>query len=86
MYRVCAPRREIGDISASAALQWEARSHPIVASGDAAPQPMKMGTIASPWRYDATADQAPPLANLRRPSNLRCTRSAAAFDGGAVQC
>ena len=39
---------------------------------------MKMGTIAALWRYDVTADQAPPLANLRRPPNLRYTRSAAA--------
>jgi hypothetical protein len=23
-----------------------------------APRPMKMGTIVSPWRYDAAADQA----------------------------
>ena len=30
-----------------------------------APRPMKMGTIASPWRYDAAADQSLQLANLR---------------------
>jgi site-specific DNA recombinase len=29
-----------------------------------APRPMKMGTIASPWRYDASAEQAPPPDNL----------------------
>jgi hypothetical protein len=29
------------------------------------PRPMKMGTIASPWRYDAAADQSLQLANLR---------------------
>jgi len=26
-----------------------------------APRPMKMGTIASPWRYDGEADRAPPI-------------------------
>jgi hypothetical protein len=31
-----------------------------------APRPMKMGTIVSPWRYDA-ARHALQLAKLRRP-------------------
>jgi hypothetical protein len=31
----------------------------------------KMGTIVSLWRYDASAGQAPPLDNLRRPPILR---------------
>jgi hypothetical protein len=53
MYRVCTPRREIGDISACAALQWEARSHPIVQSGNAAPRPMKTGNARSRLHYDA---------------------------------
>jgi hypothetical protein len=34
-------------------------------------RPMKMGTIVSLWRYDASAGQAPPLDNLRRPAILR---------------
>jgi len=36
-----------------------------------APRPMKMGTIVSPWRYDAMADYALQPANLRRPAILR---------------
>jgi hypothetical protein len=31
---------------------------------------MKMGTIASPWRYDAAARPALQSANLRRPAIL----------------
>ena len=31
------------------------------------PRPMEMGTTASPWRYDAVAEQAP------RPDHLRQT-------------
>jgi hypothetical protein len=36
-----------------------------------APRPMKLGTIASPWRYDAPAHSALQSANLRRPAILR---------------
>jgi hypothetical protein len=36
-----------------------------------APRPMKMGTTASPWRYDAAADHALQSANLRRPAISR---------------
>jgi hypothetical protein len=36
-----------------------------------APRSMKMGTIASPWRYDAGAHHALQSANLRRPAILR---------------
>ena len=32
---------------------------------------MKMGTTASPWRYDAAARHALQSANLRRPAILR---------------
>jgi hypothetical protein len=32
---------------------------------------MKMGTTASPWRYDAAAAQAIPPDNLRRTAILR---------------
>jgi hypothetical protein len=35
-----------------------------------APRPMKMGTIVSPWRYDAAAGCALQSANLRRPAIL----------------
>jgi hypothetical protein len=35
-----------------------------------APRPMKMGTIVSPWRYDAAARYALQSANLRRPAIL----------------
>jgi hypothetical protein len=31
-----------------------------------APRSMKMGTIASPWRYDVTTEEALRSANLRR--------------------
>jgi hypothetical protein len=36
-----------------------------------APRPMKMGTIASLWRYDAAADQAQRSDSLRWPAILR---------------
>jgi hypothetical protein len=35
-----------------------------------APRPMKMGTTASPWRYDGAADHALRPDNLRRPPIL----------------
>src|SRR5262249_35207362 len=38
---------------------------------DGAPRPMKMGTIVSPWRYDAAAAQAIRPDNLRGTSILR---------------
>jgi hypothetical protein len=34
-------------------------------AGSGAPRPMKMGTIASPWRYDASPRDALQLADLR---------------------
>src|SRR5689334_1747835 len=37
-----------------------------------APRPTKMGTIVSPWRYDAVARHSPQSANLRRPAILHC--------------
>src|SRR6266849_5790578 len=40
---------------------------------------MKMGTIASPWRYDAMVDYAPQSAILRRPAILRYASWRAAF-------
>jgi hypothetical protein len=40
---------------------------------------MKMGTIASPWRYDAAARHALQSANLRRPAILRYDSWAAVF-------
>jgi len=36
-----------------------------------APRPMKMGTIASPWRYDVAADQTIRPHDLRRTAILR---------------
>jgi hypothetical protein len=36
-----------------------------------APRPMKMGTIASPWRYDVAADQTIRPHHLRRTAILR---------------
>jgi len=48
---------------------------------------MEMGTTASPWRYEGTADLALRLANLRRPATLRFASRAAAFpisQGGPV--
>ena len=55
MYRVCTPRREFGDISACAALQWEARSHPIIRSGNGALGEMRTPDprIRSPMLYPA---------------------------------
>src|SRR5216117_515129 len=47
--------------------------------GSGAPRPMKMGTLASPWHYDAMADYALQPANLRGPEILRCTWWAAVF-------
>jgi hypothetical protein len=35
-----------------------------------APRPTKMGTIASPWHYDAAARHALQSASLRRPAIL----------------
>src|SRR5882762_2328347 len=37
---------------------------------------MKMGTIASPWRYDAAAQHALQPARLRRPAILHCASRA----------
>jgi hypothetical protein len=42
-----------------------------------APRPMKMGTTASPWRYDDAARHALQWANLRRPVILHYASSAA---------
>jgi hypothetical protein len=44
-----------------------------------APRPMKMGTIAAPWRYDAVALPAIQPDNLRRTAILRYASRAAAF-------
>jgi hypothetical protein len=38
---------------------------------DGAPRPMKIGTIASPWRYDAANAQAIRPDNQRRAAILR---------------
>jgi len=40
---------------------------------------MKMGTIASPWRYDAIADYALQPTNLRWPAIFRYVSWAAVF-------
>src|SRR5437016_1696575 len=44
-----------------------------------APRSMKMGTILSPWPYDAAACHALQPANLRRPAILRYASGAAFF-------
>src|SRR5260221_12229663 len=44
-----------------------------------APRPMKMGTIASPWRYDVAAAQAIQPEQRRRSAILRYTSWAAVF-------
>jgi hypothetical protein len=52
-----------------------------------APRPMKMGTIASPWRYDAIIDYTLQPTNLRWPAILRYASWAAVFgvsQGGPV--
>lgn len=52
-----------------------------------ASRPMKMGTIASPWRYDAAAADAIRLDNLRRTAVLRYASWAGClfdFAGGSV--
>ena len=43
-----------------------------------APQPMKMGTIASPWRYDAAVRRALQSPDLRHPAVLRYVLAGAA--------
>jgi hypothetical protein len=43
------------------------------------PRPMKRGTIASLWRYDATVEDAPPQDDVRRPAILRYAQWAAIF-------
>jgi hypothetical protein len=40
---------------------------------------MKMGTIASLWRYDATVEDAPPQDDVRRPAILRYAQWATIF-------
>jgi hypothetical protein len=40
---------------------------------------MKVGTIVSPWRYDAAARHAPQSVNLRRPAILHYASWAAVF-------
>jgi hypothetical protein len=39
---------------------------------NSAPRPMKMGTIVSPWHYDAAIRYALQLAKLRRHSIQHC--------------
>jgi hypothetical protein len=48
-------------------------------SYNGAPRPMKMGTIVSPWRYDAIADDALRPTNLRWPAIFRYVSWAAVF-------
>ena len=43
---------------------------------------MKMGNIASPWRYEAPAFHGLRAPNLRRFAILRYASGAFAFDGG----
>jgi len=48
---------------------------------------MKMGTIASPWHYDAAADRTLQSANLRRSAISRYASRTAVFpisQGGPV--
>jgi len=52
-----------------------------------APRSMKLGTIRSPWHYDAAARHALQSVNLRRPAPLHYTSRAAVFpisQGGPV--
>ena len=57
------------------ARSWKQRSHQFLLNrfnaSAGAPRSMKMGTIRSPWRYDAAARHALQSANLRRPAILR---------------
>jgi phage-related protein len=41
-----------------------------VKSYSGAPRPMKMGTTALPWRYDAASEQTIPPSELRWPANI----------------
>jgi hypothetical protein len=43
----------------------------VTETANGAPQPMKMGTIVSPWRYDAAVRHSLQSANLRRPTISR---------------
>jgi hypothetical protein len=49
----------------------------IAIGSDGAPRPMKMRTIASPWRYDGTANHALKSARLQW-TTILCTASRAA--------
>jgi hypothetical protein len=51
-----------------------------------APRPMKMGTTASPWRYDAAAHHALQPANLRRPAILHFASCADDQQSGSARC
>jgi hypothetical protein len=42
----------------------------MISTKTGAPRPMKMGTILSPWHYDAGARHALKSVNLRRPAIL----------------
>jgi hypothetical protein len=55
-------------VAASSAKQRVLACPVLYRSG--APQPMKMGTIASPWRYDAGLRSSLQSSSLRRPAML----------------
>jgi hypothetical protein len=57
-------------------IRYVRRSEVIEVLG--APRSMKMGTIASPWRYDAEARGAPKSSKLRR-SAIFCYASSASI-------
>jgi len=65
----------LGDRLNVATLQVE--PHVRIVSG--APRPMKMGTTASPWRYDAAAAETIRPDNQRRTTILRYASWAAVF-------
>src|SRR5258705_7672388 len=48
-----------------------------------APRPMKMGTTASPWRYDGLSDLGMSLAGVAVARRQRCNQSAQVLLDGA---
>jgi hypothetical protein len=50
-----------------------------------APRPMKMGTIASPWRYDAAAYDTPTPSNTRPIAIWRCAHGGQFSDATAAR-
>jgi hypothetical protein len=49
----------------------------VFGQNNGAPRPMKMGTIASPWRFDAEACRTPQWVKPREPTISHCAGQSA---------